>query len=229
VVDWLTDTLRLYGRVLAKAAALTQRNWWLAFVPVAYVIAFGFAGILLAPLGIVGGLIAYVVWVALLGSWLALAEQVIRYGRVRTADVGSTFGSYISDLLTMFFMLWLLQYARQMAPSALLQILIGLAMFVFFNAVPELIYLGRRSGVELLAESYRFIGENWIEWFPPNVLLAILVAAAFDVPAGPFGVIRAFVLGLMLAYATFARGLLFLELTTSSRRAREFKRRAAGG
>ena len=229
MVDWLSDTLGLYARVLAKAATLTRRNWWLAFVPIGYVIAFSFVAMLLAPLGIVGGFIAYFIWVALLGSWLALAEQVIRYGRVRTADLGSSLGTYLSDLLTMFFMLWLLQYARQMAPSELVRILIGLGTFVFFNAVPELIYLGRRSGAELLAESYRFIGENWIEWFPPNVLLALLVAGSFELPAGPFGVIRAFVLGLMLSYATLARGLLFLELTTSSRRAREFKRRAAGG
>ncbi len=229
MVDWLSDTLQLYARVLAKAATLARSNWWLAFVPIAYAIGFGVLTAALAPLGIVGGLIGYFVWVALLSSWLALAEQVIRYGRVRTTDLGSSFGAYLSDLLTMFFMLWLLQYARQLAPSALVQILLALGMFVFFNAVPELIYLGRRSGAELLAESYRFIGENWIEWFPPNVLLAVLVAAAFDVPAGPFGVIRAFVLGLMLSYATFARGLLFLELTTSSRRAREFKRRASGG
>ena len=36
---------------------------------------------------------------------------------------------------------------------------------------PELVYLGRHAPRELLVESYRFIGENWIEWFPANVLL----------------------------------------------------------
>jgi hypothetical protein len=35
-------------------------------------------------------------------------------------------------------------------------------------------------------------------------------------------------MGVVLAYLFVVRGLLFLELTTSSRRAREFRRRAAG-
>jgi hypothetical protein len=228
VTAWISDTLQLYGRVFGKAATLTQRNWPLALVLVGYFVGLLAAAILLAPLGIVGGFLRYLLWVALLSSWLALAEQVVRYGRARTADLASSFGAYFSDLLTVFFMLWLLQYARDLAPSPLVRILIWLAMFVFLNAVPELIYLGRRSGAELLAESYRFIGENWIEWFPPNVLLAVLVGAAMELPPGPFGVITATVLGLVLSYATIARGLLFLELTTSSRRAREFQRRAAG-
>jgi len=34
--------------------------------------------------------------------------------------------------------------------------------------------------------------------------------------------------GIVLAFGSIARGLLFLELTTSSRRAREFARRSAG-
>src|SRR5207244_3175213 len=113
-----------------------------------------------------------------------------------------------NDLLTVGFFMWMLGMIDRyvLAPFPLVSIVFELAAFVFLNAVPELIYLGRHSAAELLVESYRFIGENWIEWFPPNVVMVLGVAAYFFM---------------------IVRGLLFLELSTSSRRAREFQRRAS--
>mgnify|MGYP003693803539 CR=1 FL=1 len=49
----------------------------------------------------------------------------------------------------------------------------NLVIVVLFNAVPELIYLGHHSSLELLTESYRFIGDNWIEWFPATIVMAV--------------------------------------------------------
>ncbi len=115
-----------------------------------------------------------------------------------------------------------------LAPFPYLGIVFLLATLVFFNAVPELIYLGRASAAELLVASYRFIGENWIEWFPATVVLAVLYAVTGFVPPGPYGVITALVSGVLLTFALLVRGLLFRELTTSGRRARAFKRMAEG-
>ena len=44
-------------------------------------------------------------------------------------------------------------------------------MFILLNPVPELIYQGRASGLELISASYNFIVENWIEWLMPNIIL----------------------------------------------------------
>ena len=104
----------------------------------------------------------------------------------------------------------------------------GLAVLVFLNAVPELVYVGRHSATEVLAESYRFIGENWIEWFPANLLIAAAVVAVAGLPEGPFGVVSMGALGVVLYFGMIVRGLLFQELTTSSRRGREFRRRSVG-
>ena len=117
-----------------------------------------------------------------------------------------------------------------LAPFPLLLIVFGLAVFAFLNAVPELVYLGRSGAAELLVESYRFIAANWIEWFPANLLLvAAVLAVDMVLPDGPLGLISA-------AGRRAGRGLLAgscagcssSELTTSSRRAREFRRRAEG-
>src|SRR5262249_8165676 len=139
----------------------------------------------------------------------------------------TSFGTYFGDMLNIFFLLFLGQFGLLQFPF--LFILFLLVALVFLNAVPEIVYLGRSSTMELLAESYRFIGTNWIEWFPPNlVLIAVVAAVHASLPSSPFGIVRAAGVGFVLAYLFIMRGLLFLELTTSSRRAREFRRRAAG-
>src|SRR5262249_10016139 len=123
--------------------------------------------------GFLAGIPVSIALAACGSSWLSLVEQVIRSGRVRFDDVPASFTAYLGGLLTGFFFLWILRgvAAAVLPPDSPLPIVFGLAVFVFFNAVPELIYLGRHTATDLLVESYRFIGENWIEWFPANIAL----------------------------------------------------------
>jgi hypothetical protein len=229
---WLGDTAAMYGRVFRRAAELTARNWPLAFLAAGYPMLIAVLALLLAPYGLLGGFIWTAAAAACFSSWLHFMEQVVRgRGRADLRDLPQSFGTYLGDVLNVFFVLFLLQLVAVfvLAPFPLLVIVLVLAVFVFLNAVPELIYLGRASTAELLAESYRFIGANWIEWFPANILLlALVVAVDLLLPAGPFGLLSAAGAGLTAAYWSVVRGLLFLELTTSSRRAREFRRRAEG-
>src|SRR2546425_1228164 len=80
----------------------------------------------------------------------------------------------------------------------------------------------------VLVESYKFISENWIEWFPANLVLLACVLGVLQLPAGPLGLLSAVAFGVVLYFAAIVRGLLFQELSTSNRRGREFFRRAAG-
>ncbi len=229
---WLGDTVAMYGRVFRRAAELTARNWPLALLAVSYPMLLAVLSRLLAPYGLVGGMIWTAAAAACFSSWLHFMEQVVnRRGRADLSDLPSSFGTYLGDVLNVGFLLFLFQLiaAFVLAPFPLLLIVFALAVFVFLNAVPELIYLGRYGAAELLAESYRFIGANWIEWFPANLLLVgVVLGVDMILPEGPFGLISAAGAGLVAAYGWVVRGLLFLELTTSSRRAREFRRRAAG-
>jgi hypothetical protein len=227
---WLRDTGGLYARAFRRGAQLALRNWPVGLVVIFYGTLLSIVARVAAPLGLAGGLLLYLVTVACFSSWLSLVEQVIRVGRVRLQDLPGGFLAYLGDLLTVFFLLWGLRLVASLvlAPFPFLGIVFGLAVLAFFNAVPELIYLGRHSAAELLVESYRFIGENWIEWFPANLLLAACIAVTLLLPAGPFGIVSGAGAGLAFYFAMIVRGLLFLELASSSRRAREFRRRAAG-
>jgi hypothetical protein len=227
---WLADTAALYARVWKRGALLALRSWAVGLVLVLYVGLLGVVMMLAAPLGFVGGLVIYLATVACASSWLYLVAQVVQSGRVHFSDLAAGFTAYLSDLLTVGFLIWGLRLIASLvlAPFPFLLLVFLLATVVFLNAVPELIYLGRHAPAELLVESYRFISENWIEWFPANIALAGCVFAVLMLPPGPFGLLSEGALGIVLYFAMIVRGLLFLELTTSSRRAREFRRRVAG-
>ena len=227
---WLRDTAALYARVFRRGAELALRNWWVGLVVIVYSVLLGVVAVVTAPLGLVGGLLAYLALVACFSSWLALVAQVIQTGRIRLEDVPTSFATYFGDLLNVGFVFWGLQliWTYVLAPVPFVQIVLGLAVFVFLNAVPELVYVGRHAAAEVLVESYKFISENWIEWFPANLLLLACVLAVLQLPAGPLGLIGTVTFGVVLYFAAIVRGLLFQELSTSSRRGREFWRRAAG-
>ncbi len=227
---WLGDTAALYGRAFRRGATLALANWPVGLVVIVYGVLLPIATMLAAPLGILGGFVVYLALVACASSWLSLVAQVLRVGRIQLADVPASFATYFGDLLNVGFLFWGLQLIASfvLAPFPFLQIVFGLAVLVFLNAVPELVYVGRHSAAEVFVESYRFVGENWIEWFPANLLLVGLVLSVFALPEGPLGILRVGVLGVVLYFAMVVRGLLFQELVTSSRRAREFRRRAAG-
>ncbi len=230
-MSWLSDTLALYGRVFRRAGELTARNMILLSVAVTYPMLLGIGQSLLAPLGIIGGVLWTLAAAAAVSSWLTLMEGVVRSGRADLRDVPGSFVTYLSELINVGFLLFLLQMVAAFAfgPFPFLKIVFGLAVLVFLNAIPELIYLGRYVSTDLLVQSYRFIGTNWIEWFPANfVLIAVLIGVAIVLPEGPYGVVTALAAGLVALFGGIMRGLLYLELTTSSRRAREFQRRAAG-
>jgi hypothetical protein len=246
MITWLRETLGMYARALSVAARLFPRNLMLVMPALACLLvpmlvvgllsplvgALGTFGALLA--GILSVLIESACWSALLAS----TGEVIRSHRLVLADVRSGFVAYLGDVWNVRFVIWLIGFVSVGLPGPI-AVMIGLAMFTFFNAVPELIYLGRYGTAELLAASYRFIGERWIEWFPLNALLLVLVIAVNAVVLGlgmgegarmPGDAAMAAALGITavwLAFAMLVRGVLFLELTESSRRARAF-RRAAG-
>ena len=225
---WASDTAALYARVCRRGAALALGNWPVGLVVVLYAALLGLVMLVAAPLGLVGGLLAYLAVVACASSWLSLVAQVIGAGRVRLHDLPGSFRAYFGDLLTVGFLLWGLRLLASLvlAPFPFLQIVFVLATFVFLNAVPELVYLGRHAPAELLVESYRFIGENWIEWFPANLALLAVVLGTFTLV--PLGVPADALVGILLYFGMIVRGLLFLELATSGRRAREFRRRSVG-
>lgn len=228
-MSWLRDLLQVYARVGRRAIELTARHWWLALVAIAYELAsYEVLPLLAMPFGPFGGFVIAIGFAALASSGLVLLAGVVRQGRVLPADVPGSFGVYLLDVLTFGFLLWALRYIAGVAFADLVyaRIVFRLSVLVFLSAVPEQIYLAGESGAAVFVGSYQFVAAYWIEWLPPAAALFVVWTAASELPIGAFAIVLD---GLALTFMGVYRGLLFLELTTSSRRAREFQRRAMGG
>jgi hypothetical protein len=225
-MSWLSDLLGVYGRAFRRGFELAVRHWWLGLVAVAYQGVLLGAAVVLGRFGLVGGVLVTLVAAALMSSWLVLVGAVVRDGRATPADVRGSFLVHLGDVLTFGFLLWALQYIAGVAFAELAYaaIVFELALLVFLSAVPEEMYIAHESGPALFVESYRFVTAHWVEWLPATVILMIATVA---LGAFPFLPVSLFLAGFGLAFMFIVRGLLFLELTTSSRRAREFQRRAA--
>jgi len=238
-VNALAATVALYLKVSARAAELVARNWMVLATVLVYAVILSGASAALALTAVGGpffalgsGLLMTLIRAACIGSFLYLVEMMIRTSRVNLTDFRRSFGVYLWDVIGVSFVLWIffrligpLIAASPLGPR--IMVAIQIALVVFLNAVPELIYLGHYSTLALLGESYRFISENWIEWFPPNfVLLAVLYLVFLPQTDGVLWLLlQATVAALAVYFFMVLRGLLFLELSGSSRRSRTFRYR----
>lgn len=237
----LAATVKMYQRVASRAGPLAVRNWpvllslfaYAAIMTAATFVLAMFAG-LGAGVMVLAGFALSIVSAACAASFLYLVEMIVRTNRVTFADFQRSFGVYLWDVLGVAFVLWILSRflvpALASLPQATLLIsALYVIILVFGNAVPELIYLGHHSTLALLEESYRFVGENWIEWFPPNLLLvAVLIALNLPTLSGAASIAQLALTALFVYFAMVFRGLLFLELYGSSRRGRMFRYRMEG-
>ncbi|MEO8602032.1 MAG: hypothetical protein ABI629_05595 [bacterium] len=227
----LVVTLAIYRRAFARGAVLAVKNWPVLLSIFAYAALLSVGVYTAMFLRLAGGLVLSLIVSACCGSFLYLVEMIVRTNKVSWEDFTRSFGVYLWDVVGVNFALWLLSLATgaliaQLPQGLFVVAAIRLVLFVFFNAVPELIYLGHYSLMGLLSSSYEFIANNWIEWFPPNLLL---LGGLFLIWQAPIGdgflpmLARSALLALFLYFAMVVRGLLFIELDGSTRRARIFR------
>jgi hypothetical protein len=231
-MSWLVATTRLYVSVTRRAARVAAANWAVGLSVFVYFAIMSITLPLAMAFGMLGGFLVGFVWAACIASFLFLVERLVRYGRVSLDDFRASFAPYFSDVIGVLFVLWVIRTLLSLAvmtnPQGLLISAVAqLFIFVFLNAVPELIYLGHHSSLELLGESYKFIGENWIEWFPPTLVAGVVLIVLMEVPVPDIAsILRWAVVGLFVYFVMVLRGFLFEELAGSTRRSRAFRYRS---
>jgi hypothetical protein len=220
----------MYRRAFARGAVLAVRNWPVLGSVFAYLAILTAGARFAVFLGIAGGFVMSLLWSACVGSFLYLVEMIVRTNRVSWEDFRHSFGAYLWDVVAVSFALWIFWQVMtpmlgQMPQGRVIVLCIELLILVLFNAVPELIYLGHYPLLQLLARSYQFIANNWIEWFPPNLILMALLAVLWSRGATSVaeGVAQSALTALFLYFAMVVRGLLFIELDGSTRRSRIFR------
>ncbi|MDX2168253.1 MAG: hypothetical protein SF182_14360 [Deltaproteobacteria bacterium] len=230
MLESLEVTLVIYRRAFARGAVLAVKNWPVfgsLFAYSAILAAGAYAAIFL---GLVGGLLLSLLTSACLGSGLYLVEMIVRTNKVTWEDFTRSFGVYFWDVVGVSFALWVFWFVarpiiEQVPQGPVVVLAINLVLLVLFNAVPELIYLGHYSVMALLSRSYEFVTNNWIEWFPPNLLLlgGLWLLWQLPVDGWALALAKSAVISLALYFAMVVRGLIFIELDGSTRRARAFR------
>jgi hypothetical protein len=237
----LHATLWLYRTALRRSWESLLKNWVVSFAPWAYAALLSVVAVVVAPLGILGGLVLGMATQACISSGLYLIKNIVESGRANVRDFINGFTVYLWELLGIAFILWipmrvLAMALESVANGGLIFGLIQIAVYILLNPLPELVYQTRSSGVTLISESYNFIVENWLEWFLPNIVLTIagyLILQAFAaVTTGLPGVVQIFItavgMGLCLSYFMIFRGFLFAELYGSTRRSRAYRYKIQG-
>jgi len=179
--------LKLYARLAGRAFRLAVRGWPAGVALLFYATLLQLARGLLAQLGIAGGFLLGFVVAFLISSYLHLLSLAVADRRIGLRDVRESFGARFWDVVSVLFALWVIQLLVELVTSGagdrgrIIGVLVGLTMVVFFNAVPELIYLARGQvrSFALLMESARFISRHWPEWLVPTALMAAVVLAPF--------------------------------------------------
>jgi hypothetical protein len=232
----LQVTLWMYTTALRRSLECLRRNWVVSFAPVVYGIGLSVIGTLVAPLGIIGGFLYSIASSACASSALFLIKNMVETGKADVNDFLNGFTVYLWDVITIGFILWIPMWAlatglASLPNGALIYFLIQLGLYIILNAVPELIYQSRTSGLELIGASYNFIVENWIEWLIPNLilfavgylLLNFVGSLFFGMPGFVQLFFYAFVLGICLTYLMTFRGFLFAQLYGTTRRSRIYR------
>ena len=226
----------MYGTALQRAWESVRKNWVVSFAPFVYGFILSLAGQLAFPLGIVGGMIYTLVLQACLSSGLNLIRNMVESGKANFNDFLNGFTIYLWELIGIAFILWIpmrvLAGTLAGVPNgAVIYLLVEIGLYVLLNAVPELIYQSRVSGLELIGASYNFIVENWLEWLIPNIILAIggyflmqfFGGMTLLLPDWLQSFLDSLVFGLFLVWFMTFRGFLFPQLYGSTRRNRIYR------
>ena len=249
--------LGIYKDVAVRAAKRAAQSWLAAVSIPIYAFAVAGAAMLCAPLGMIGGIIVGLLAAACFGAYLSLLSSALDGVKLRAADLKNGLRA-IWDVVSVFFALWVVGLVVRMLSGmagpngAAVGGVAALAIAIFFNVVPELIYQSRSRSFALLKESASFVMDHAFAWFPPNLVFAFVILWAtgtlsFSSPGellvrlsllGSAGGVLAFITGaplwavplliVFVHYVMVFRGLLFRELGQGSSRMRAFKRRMEG-
>ena len=246
-MDYIKDFIYVNKHSITKTISSISKNWMIVFTGLVYslisMVVFGFVGMLFrGPLSIISGFITYFIQSAIISNYLYLLFNIINYDRFNLNDFKKGFMYFIWKVYGVFFILYLGQLllsltSRMLGSSAyLLNIAVGILLFILLNPLPETIYIKNYSPSETILYCLDFIKENWLNWLLPNILLTGLIyivtgnlltglvntGIGLGFGFSSISIIKYLVGQLIFSFMMVYRGHLFKQLSTSTRRKRMF-------
>jgi|GEM_PF-2947518 len=226
----ISSIILLYRDALTQTGAALARSALMWPLPVVILVLLQLAWVPLGALGIIGGLVHFVLESLLYGAYLyLLGESLSRRTRIKPADLRDAMGRNMREVMSLLFVIWILQLALQMASSngqisGHVSFVVILAASVLFNPGPEIICHERSlgGGMDILVQSFRWVSSNGPEWLINLVLTAAFIIA---LGSGNVGILTLIVVGLCLHPWMLFRGAVYRAIGNTSRRSRDWQSR----
>ncbi|MBN1962519.1 MAG: hypothetical protein JW841_16420 [Deltaproteobacteria bacterium] len=188
---------------------------------------------LLSGLGLIAGIAITLVFAALFSSYLYFVRELVLGGKASINELSRSFKLYFWDIINLGFVVWILELlvgllVARSSQGVVILAFLHFAEFVLLNAAPEIIYVHHTyGGLATVQRSIRFIHENWIEWFFPNLIVAAIFYFGLPIlwSSGLPVVLISLTVGVIFHFSFVFRGCLFIELDSSSHRQRMHKYR----
>jgi hypothetical protein len=230
--------LRLYGHCLGQAFKGIAKSPWTLLLPMALMTASELLRGTIGTLGIVGGFIVGLLVDAILSCYLYFTGGTVAMQKMTLGELRKSFGVYFWSVIGLYFVLWVARLVlnpvlAQNPQGTTIMAALYLISLIVLNPAPEVIYSkGTRGGMDTISTCIKFLQENWIEWFIPNLLILgggylFLTRVMPRLPDWTYLPI-ALAAGAAFHVVMVFRGHLFQELDGSTHRQRMFRYRNAG-
>jgi len=171
----ISAIFEIYKESVTAATKGLIKNWIILPGTIAAYVALLFILNLTSGLGMVGGFIAGLFYVAFLTYFYGWVAQTIRKEKISLNSLKEFDWSLFSALISIGFIFWILSmlvtpFGHATETSWILACY-SLGVFICFNAIPEIVFIKRYESIAALKYSFNFIKDNWIEWFMPFVIL----------------------------------------------------------
>ena len=174
--------LSVYRNAVVAAARVLVKNWPLIIGSIGLLLLYGLSSKLFGSSGIAGGLVLGLISAILLSIYFSWIDASVERQRLRFKDLFEIDYGLFSGVINSAFILWIVTFVAQSMrvgqSGEWLYMCITLGLFVGLNALPEVIYRQRSSGLDALAEAGRFTRDHSIEWFIPMVILSLPILIA---------------------------------------------------
>lgn len=194
ILDDIRGIGSIYKSSIYEATSALIKAWPILPASLFAYAAFAFLLTLVGGLGMAGGFIAGLAYIALLSFFYNWMSAAVQRQKITFRSLGDFDWSLFSSLMSVGFILWiahmLIEPFSMTEETHWIFACIELAIFILLNAIPEIVYIKRFESIVALKYSFSFVKDNWIEWFAPLVilLLPILLARPISVLTSLAGV-----------------------------------------
>ncbi len=168
------EDLKFVYRRAGKGAVDTMKSQPLSiFLPVALQLLFFAMALvnrqLVASLNVLGGFIVAIVNAAGLSIAYTQYRSLIENGRFNSASIIDQMKYYFFPIYSIYFIFMLIRIFTFRSG------IISLILFFVINPLPEVLYLGRRHGMDAISSSFEFIRDNAIHWLLPLAVMLLVI------------------------------------------------------